>query len=88
MDCLATNESLCCLGELEPAALVLDGLEDGLDDVPDAAVVEEAAFLAVVVINNPAAVFLVAAAGAEDGLLEDDMVVLARVILGLEAGAD
>ena len=86
IDCLATNESLCCLGELEPAALVLDGLEDGLEDIPDAAV--EAAFLAVVVINNPAAVFLVAAAGAEDGLLEDDMVVLARVILGLEAGAD
>ena len=89
IDCLATNESLCCLGELEPAALVLDGLDDGLEEVPDAAAVEEAAFLAVVVINNPAAVFLVvAAAGAEDGLLEDDMVVLARVILGLEAGAD
>ena len=82
IDCLATKEILCCLGE--PGA-ALEGLDVEL-------VLETAAELClvlavVVVINKPAAVFLAEAPDPddEDDLEDEDIVVLARVILGLAA---
>lgn len=94
MDCLATRDILCVLGELEPggggagvnvevvpAVLVRDDLVVAAADLLDLPVV-----LAVVVINNPAAVFLEL---AELSLLVDGVIeVLARVILGPEEETD
>ena len=85
IDCLATREILCCLGE--PGA-ALEGLDVEL-------VLETAAELCfvlavVVVINKPAAVFLAEAPDPDDDddLEEEDIVVLARVIFGLVAAAE
>ena len=81
----ATREILWVLGELEPeAAEATADLEADLEDCEAGA--ELGAFaLAVVVIRRPAAVFRGTAAPADKGLELEVIVVLARVILGLEA---
>ena len=84
IDCLATSDILCCLGELDPGAAALEGLEDDLVGAEAGLVLA-----VVVVINNPAAVFLDTAPDPDedDDLDDDDIVVLARVILGLDVVA-
>ena len=87
MDCLATREILCCLGELEPGGggaavkvVVLPAVLFRVVLVAATGLLVLPAGLAVVVINNPAAVFLDV---AELSLLVDGVIeVLARVILG------
>ena len=89
MDCLATRDILCVLGELEPggggAGVNVEGVPAVLvrdDLVAAAGLLDLPVVLAVVVINNPAAVFLEL---AELSLLVDGVIeVLARVILGPE----
>ena len=82
----ATREILWVLGELEPeAAEAAAGLEADLEGC-EAGAEDGALALAVVVIRRPAAVFRGTAAPADKGLEElEVIVVLARVILGLEA---
>ena len=65
------------MGELEPEAAEAAGLETGAE--------LGALALAVVVIRRPAAVFRGTADPADRGLELDVIIVLARVILGLEA---
>ena len=91
IDCLATKEILCCLGELEPPTTAVAVVDDVAAAAPEVLPVEDleadAGFaLAVAVISRPAAVFL---EDAELGLVEDCvMVVLALVILGATALTD
>ena len=82
--CRATREILWVLGELDPEGAGGTGLEAVLEGT-EAGAEAGALALAVVVIRRPAAVFLAAAFTAEEGLGLDVIVVLARVILGLEA---
>ena len=72
------------MGELEPEGAEAAGLEADLE-VTEAGAELGALALAVVVISRPAAVFLGTVDPADEGLDVDDIVVLARVILGLEA---
>ena len=65
------------MGELEPEAAEAAGFEAGAE--------LEALALAVVVIRRPAAVFRGTADPADRGLELDVIIVLARVILGLDA---
>ena len=93
MDCLATREILCCLGELLPGAGGAGGAGVSVVVVPAVLVREDlleaggllvlpAAVVAVVVISKPAAVFLEV---AELSLLVVVVIeVFARVILGPE----
>ena len=80
----ATSEILWVLGELEPEGAEAAGLEAVLEG-REAGAELGALALAVVVIRRPAAVLRGTAAPADEGLGVDDIVVLARVILGLEA---
>ena len=80
----ATSEILWVFGELEPEAAEAAGLEADLEG-REAGAELGALALAVVVIRRPAAVLRGTAAPADGGLDVDDIVVLARVILGLEA---
>lgn len=81
----ATREILWVLGELEPeAAEAAAGFEADLEGC-EAGAEDGALALAVVVIRRPAAVFRGIAAPADKGLELEVIVVLARVILGLEA---